>query len=297
MAPRQSKSVCTRHGIRPHGGRIRRSTVRARQHCHSSIFSFPQPDFCLSRHRTSIAGCIRLVSPGIPWTLYRCTRIPPWPVRLSASSIHRSGATPECICAQDNFRDDALKHCDPRIAPKRGGWFAMFALPVANIASGRSIFAIAGATGNSIDQSFRPVRMEEILVGRCVSCSRSFSWQWVLSSRRSSGAACFSVGGVGLSAAEEAPRNKSVAVALTRDLARSWDVTDLKPHFVSAALGQIDLGRAQEQSFEQLRGLGALESVRDMQQTSFYINTSFRGETIKTATVVLLAEFENGPQG
>lgn len=107
------------------------------------------------------------------------------------------------------------------------------------------------------------------------------------------GGCLFLVGGVGLSAAEEAPRNKSVAVALTRDLARSWDVTDLKPHFVSAALGQIDLGRAQ-QSFEQLRGLGALESVRDMQQTSFYINTSFRGETIKTATVVLLAEFENG---
>jgi hypothetical protein len=101
------------------------------------------------------------------------------------------------------------------------------------------------------------------------------------------------LGGVGLNAAEEAPQNKAVAAAITRDLARAWDVNDLKPHFVGTALSQINFGLAQ-QSINPLRALGALQNITDAQQTAFNYSKSFGGETTKTATITMVAEFENG---
>jgi hypothetical protein len=107
------------------------------------------------------------------------------------------------------------------------------------------------------------------------------------------GSCMFVLGGVGLKAAEEAPQNKAVAAGIMRDLARAWDVNDLKPHFVSTALGQVNFGLAQ-QSINPLRALGALKSIEEAQQTAFHYNKSFGGETTRTATITMVAEFENG---
>lgn len=107
------------------------------------------------------------------------------------------------------------------------------------------------------------------------------------------GSCMFVLGGVGLNAAAEAPQNKSVAIAMTRDLARAWDVNDIKPHFVSSALGHINFSQAQ-QSMNSMKVLGALQNVEEVQQTSFNYNKSFSGQTTKTATITMVAEFENG---
>ena len=60
--------------------------------------------------------------------------------------------------------------------------------------------------------------------------------------------------GAGVEGSVEAHR------AYSRDLARAWDVNDLKPHFVSNALSQVDFRQAQ-QSFNPLRPLGALRNI------------------------------------
>jgi hypothetical protein len=107
------------------------------------------------------------------------------------------------------------------------------------------------------------------------------------------GSCMFVLGGVGLNAAAEAPQNKSIAVAMTRDLAKAWDVNDLKPHFVSSALSQINFSQAQ-QSMNPMKALGALQNVEEVQQTAFNYNKPFSGETTKTATITMVAQFENG---
>jgi hypothetical protein len=98
---------------------------------------------------------------------------------------------------------------------------------------------------------------------------------------------------VGVNAARDAPNNKAVAEAITRDLARSWNLHDLKPYFVSTAADQINFADAQF-SFNKLRPLGALKRVEQAQQTGFKIEKNSGHESTKTATIVMVAEFDNG---
>ena len=73
---------------------------------------------------------------------------------------------------------------------------------------------------------------------------------------------------VGIDAAGEAPQNKAVAAVVARDLARAWDVNDLRPHFVSDALRQVNFSQAQ-QSINPLKPLGVLRNIEQAQQTEF----------------------------
>jgi hypothetical protein len=103
---------------------------------------------------------------------------------------------------------------------------------------------------------------------------------------------------LGLSAAlvgasTDAPNNAEVAVAMTRDLSKHWNVADLKPHFVREALHQVNFVAAQ-QAFNGLKPLGALKTVESTQQTEWHYSKTFGHGTIKTATVLVTAEFENG---
>jgi len=101
------------------------------------------------------------------------------------------------------------------------------------------------------------------------------------------------LGSVGIDAAGEAPQNKAVAAVVARDLARAWNVNDLKPHFVSDALRQVNFDQAQ-QSIDPLRPLGALRNIEEARQTDFRYEKKLGGVINKTATIFMVAEFENG---
>ena len=101
------------------------------------------------------------------------------------------------------------------------------------------------------------------------------------------------LGTVGINAAAEAPQNKAIAAAAARDLARAWNVNDLKPHFPGSALSQVDFVQAQ-QSFNPLKPLGALRNIDEAKQTAFHYEKKLGGVLNKTATISMVAEFENG---
>lgn len=107
------------------------------------------------------------------------------------------------------------------------------------------------------------------------------------------GSCVFALTGVGLNAAADAPHNKAVAAAVTRDLARAWDVLDLMPHFTAPALKEVNFSLAQ-QAMDPLKALGALRNIEDAQQTGFHYTKTFGGHLKKTATIVLIADFEYG---
>jgi len=97
---------------------------------------------------------------------------------------------------------------------------------------------------------------------------------------------------VGL-AASEATKNKAVAQAITRDMARAWNISDLKPHFIAPAVRQVNFADAQLR-FNKLKGLGTLKTIEQAQQTDFRIGKDLGGVLTKSATIVMVAEFENG---
>jgi hypothetical protein len=97
----------------------------------------------------------------------------------------------------------------------------------------------------------------------------------------------------GFNAANDATKNKAIAEAITRDMARTWNVNDLKPHFVAIALRQVNFPEAQL-SFNKLKALGALKTIEQAQQTEFRLGQDWGGALSKSATIVLVAEFENG---
>jgi hypothetical protein len=98
---------------------------------------------------------------------------------------------------------------------------------------------------------------------------------------------------LGFSAANDAPRNKALAETITRDLARGWNVSDLKPYFVTTVAGQLNLAEAQA-AFNTLKPLGSLQRIEQSQQTGFVMEKNLGGELSKTATVAMVAAFENG---
>jgi hypothetical protein len=101
------------------------------------------------------------------------------------------------------------------------------------------------------------------------------------------------VGFAGYNAADEAPKNKAVAEAITRHMARAWNVNDLKPYFVAVAARQVNFAEAQL-TFNKLRTLGSLKTIEQAQQTGFKIHKGLGGALTKSATVLIVAEFENG---
>jgi len=51
--------------------------------------------------------------------------------------------------------------------------------------------------------------------------------------------------------ANEARKNKAVAEAITRDMARAWNVSDLKPYLAAIAAQEVNFAEAQ-MSFNEL---------------------------------------------
>src|SRR5438045_427236 len=97
---------------------------------------------------------------------------------------------------------------------------------------------------------------------------------------------------VGGGALISAPQNKEIAIHATRELAKSWNVNDVRPFFASSAIRQINFDRAQT-TIDPFKPLGQLKSVERANQTEFRINKNTGKATTKTATVVLEATFEN----
>ncbi len=102
---------------------------------------------------------------------------------------------------------------------------------------------------------------------------------------------CVVVGSLILSfnAFSGAPKNEAVAEVITRDLARAWDVNDLKPHCIQIVARQLSSPAAQMQ-FNKLKPLGSFKRIEQAVQTDFTVST----EEGTTATVVMVVEFENG---
>lgn len=98
---------------------------------------------------------------------------------------------------------------------------------------------------------------------------------------------------VGFNAANDAPKNKAVAEAITRELAREWNVKDIEPLMASSAANQTNFGEAQL-GFNKLKPLGSLKKVEEAQQTEFNVEKNIGQELTKSATVTMVAEFENG---
>ena len=107
-------------------------------------------------------------------------------------------------------------------------------------------------------------------------------------------ASCTLVAGLtGFSAVADAPKNKAIAEAVARDLARSWNVSDLKPRSATAVTNQLNFTDAQ-MSMNKLKPLGALKKIEQAEQTAFHYGKELGEEAVKTATVKIVAEFENG---
>ena len=93
---------------------------------------------------------------------------------------------------------------------------------------------------------------------------------------------------LGFEAVGDAPKNKAIAEAITRDMARAWNVNDLKPHCAQVVANNLNSPDAQ-MYFDRLKPLGALKRIEQAQQTAFRISFAE-----STATVFMVAEFENG---
>jgi hypothetical protein len=101
------------------------------------------------------------------------------------------------------------------------------------------------------------------------------------------------LGAITADAAREAPTNKAIAVKIATDLAASWNVRSLQPHFVSPAVGNVDYQTAQA-SLNALKPLGRLLSHAEPTQTDFKLHKTLGVATVRNATVVFIGEFENG---
>jgi hypothetical protein len=98
---------------------------------------------------------------------------------------------------------------------------------------------------------------------------------------------------LGVNATSDAPRNKALAERITRDLARSWNVSDVAPYFLRSGANQVNFAAAQA-SFNPLRPLGQLKRIDEAQQTGFFMEANVGEGVAKNATVTMVATFEHG---
>src|SRR5262249_30284263 len=99
----------------------------------------------------------------------------------------------------------------------------------------------------------------------------------------------------GFGALAGAPKNKAIAEAVTRDLARSSNAIEHKPPPLCTTAVPIALNFANLQmSMNKLKPLGALKKIEQADQTAFHYSKELGQEAVKTATVEMVAEFENG---
>jgi hypothetical protein len=98
---------------------------------------------------------------------------------------------------------------------------------------------------------------------------------------------------LGFSAVNDAPKNKVLAEAITRDLSRAWNVNDIQPYFPRNGAEQVNFAAAQA-SFNPLKPLGSLRRIDEAKQTTFAIEKNLGEWLTKTATVAMVATFEHG---
>jgi hypothetical protein len=98
---------------------------------------------------------------------------------------------------------------------------------------------------------------------------------------------------LGFSAVNDAPKNKVLAESITRDLARGWNVSDIRPYFPSSGAEQVNFAAAQA-SFNPLKPLGSLQRIDQAQQTAFAMEKNLGEWLTKTATVAMVGTFEHG---
>lgn len=98
---------------------------------------------------------------------------------------------------------------------------------------------------------------------------------------------------LGFSAVNDAPKNKALAAAITRDLSRAWNLSDIRPYFIKKGSEQVNFAAAQA-SFNPLKPLGALQRIDEAQQTTFAMEKNLGEWLTRTATVAMVATFEHG---
>jgi hypothetical protein len=98
---------------------------------------------------------------------------------------------------------------------------------------------------------------------------------------------------LGFSAVNDAPKNKALAAAITRDLSRAWNVSDIRSYFIKKGSEQVNFAAAQA-SFTPLKPLGSLQRIDEAQQTTFAMEKNLGEWLTKTATVAMVATFEHG---
>lgn len=98
---------------------------------------------------------------------------------------------------------------------------------------------------------------------------------------------------LGVSAVNDAPKNKALAEAITRDLARAWNVSDIQPYLIKKGSEQVNFAAAQA-SFNPLKPLGSLQRIDEAQQTAFAMEKNLDEWLTKTATVAMVATFAHG---
>jgi hypothetical protein len=98
---------------------------------------------------------------------------------------------------------------------------------------------------------------------------------------------------LGFSAVNDAPKNKALAEAITRDLSRAWNVGDIRLYFLSNGVEQVNFAAAHA-SFTPLKPLGSLQRIDQAQQTAFALEKNLGEWLTKTATVAMVATFDHG---
>lgn len=87
----------------------------------------------------------------------------------------------------------------------------------------------------------------------------------------------------------QGPRYEKLAVDITRDLARSWSVNDIKPHYADAVAHRLG-GLAAQPTFDALKPLGPLLYVDDLTHRTRWTHQSLRQLKSPAAAAEMLAE-------
>jgi len=97
------------------------------------------------------------------------------------------------------------------------------------------------------------------------------------------------LGSLALSVDRDGPGNEALAVKITRELSRTWQVRDLKPYYAKSIAANLNRPEAQ-QALDALRGLGALRYTDDVTRRTSWTRETFGQMTSPGQVAAILSE-------
>jgi hypothetical protein len=97
------------------------------------------------------------------------------------------------------------------------------------------------------------------------------------------------LGSLALSIDREGPGNEALAVKITRELSRTWQLRDIKPYYAKSIAAILNRPEAQ-QAMNALRGLGALRYADDVTRRSRWSDETFGQMTSPSEAAAILSE-------